>query len=684
MSYLHKRLSELEGEELREAVLERFKDDYDFRYESLGRDGGFEECDRLFEARSTDHDDDETVPRVNLIRRAVEDYLSVALSNIPRAKLYAQRHLPATLPEWERDLRLEILSTAESVINAYVKTIMKDNEYNDLVQLAVSQSAIFGVGYLRIAVDRSLDIAESMELRDLLAKAELSPEDMDRLEVLKNRVDICHIDTRDVYWEAGKRRAIGKGDDVAQRVSYVERVSTLTLREEYEDAVEAPELIRPGKFPFEIHEELPDHRDRDDTQTAVLTMWELEPVEKARVITGPDGEEVEIAYTDRLLVKVVIAGGELVEKEVYTGIPADDEDYEAGPLRLPIVPFYLRESVNHPYGYSIPLMLSLSEKFINAMRAIIYRSARKAVSTQGVVVAIPNLGDGDLEELEYVLEEGGVARLKGNTQGPFDIKDVVMPLNYNAAPINPAMLQSMNMEMDMFRRQSQQVDVEELASARSGAAKRAQVAAADRPKSISISMLAKSVEACYMAVYELIKIYHTPMIGVAVEIPGGGREYVILNEPYRANILVEDDNAASPENPYGFMLQPFEATLNSVNVPMYAEAEGRGALPLDMIARFQILIALQQAQIIEPETVRDLALDEEIKDMDDVARRRREAQQAAMQQAMMMTQMMGDPNTLNAQANSLGPLAGLAPTMGEVSQDAQQATGMGLPVQQIS
>lgn len=666
MSLIHKRLSDLNGEELTQAVLERFRIDYDFREESL--DGlGYETAEVLFEARSTDTDED-GIPRVNLIRRAVLDYLAVTLPNIPSAQLYAHRNIPGRLPEWERDIRMEAINQTEIVMNAYIKTILKDNEYNDLVQDAVVQSAVFGVGFLLVDIDRSNDIRESMELREILAKEVLSPEDMDRLEVLQNKIRIRHVDTRDVYLEGGKR----KFDDNMHRASVIERFSTLLLREEYGDKVDHPELIAPGKFPHGVDDHVTEDR-YDDTQTAVLTMWELEPVEKARMIEGPDGEEVEIPFTDWNLVKVVIAGGQLVEKEITTGLPDPESDEEAGPLRLPLVAFYLNQSVNHPYGFSIPLMLALSEQFINSMRAIIYKSAKKAVSTQGVIVAIPNLGDGDLEELNYVLEEGGVGHIKGNTQGPIDIRDMVMPLNYNAAPINPALMQALSMEMQMFGNQSQAVDPDELKNARTGAAKRAQMSASDRPKALSMTLLSPSVEKIHESVYELVRIFHTKEIGVEIEVPGGGRQFVVLNEVYRRNVMVQDSMYATPDNPRGFALEPIELTLNSTGISMYAEAEGRGKLPLDMIARFQILIALQQVGAITPETVRRIGLDEEIREMDDHIRRQQEQQM--MNQMLMQTMMMDDPAMQRASANALGQPQGLGILPGDMSRDARDETG---------
>lgn len=685
MGFTFTRFSTLTGEkkkkQLKQAVLERFRADFDWRESSVepfgnqsGQDsvgthgtigGGFREAARLFESRSTDTDED-GIPHVNLIRRAVEDFLAVIIGNFPKARLYAPRYLPgADVEEWERQMRLMVIEQAEDVINAYAKAIMKDNDYQSISRKALFQAGIFGVGYIYMYLDKSLDLRQSYELRTILSQEELSPKDISRLKFLSKRISFDHIDTRDVYWEAGKR-------DVTKciRVSIVEREALEVVRENYEDEVEDVRLIRPGKFPYEVAEtELADsaHTINDDNIVAVVTMYELEPVSAERVVTDSETEEEVVhPFTNWVLHKVVIAGGEVVEHNQHAGISMEGVD-EQGPIKfLPVVPLYVKESSDHPYGYSLPLMLELSEKFINAMRAIVYKSAKRAVSTQGVVVAIPNLGDGDLDELEYVLEEGGVGRIKGNNNLPFDIRDMVMPLNYNAAPINPSLMQAINMEMNAFNMQSQSVDMEALGSARSGSGKRAQIMAADRPKGLSIETVAKGVRRFYDTLFEYINSYHNEEIQVEVDIPGQGREVVTLNEHYSAVVPVED-----PNSPLGIVFRVIEATLNPTNIIMHAESETFGGLPLDMISRFQILVALQQAQILTPDTVRRLVLEDEIKAIDDIARARLQEQQAALQQSLLQQQFLESPE-IQRRLGGGAPTAGLSPTPNEVAQDQIQ------------
>ncbi len=681
MSFIYKRLSELVGEEQKKnllaATIERFQSDYAYRNSSttpipgqqVGTSigGGFTAAADLFESRSTDTDEDE-IPHINLIRRAVEDHLAVVVSNFPKAKMVAPQYLPGkTIQPWERDLRLMIIDAAQDVINMYMKAIMKDGDWQSESRRAVFQSGIFGVGYVMLFLDDTLDLRESYELRRLMIQEEFAPEDFDRINFLAKRISFKHIDSRDVYWEGGKRR-----HKDCLRVTVIEREATEVVREEYGDKVKNPALIKSGKFPYEVNESL--RRGSAgisyENQTAIMTMWELEPMQKERVLTNPEtGEEVTFPFTDWILHKIVIAGGELAEHEMLSAIPVEEDNEKVGPIKnLPVIPFYLKESTDHPYGYSMPLMLELSEKFINAMRAIIYKSAKRAVSAQGVVVNLPNMGEGDLEKINYVLEEGGVAPLVGNSNQPLDIRDMVMPLNYTTAPINPALMQAVSMEMDAFQMQSQTVDIAALSSARSGSAKRAQINAADRPKALSIETLGNGVRQFYEAMYEFIYTYHTDEVQVEIDVPGSGREVVTLNEPYVANTMVQlTDN---PQTVDDFEIQQVSMTLNPTNITMYAETDTFGGFPLDSISRFQIAIALQQAGVLVPETTRDLVLEPEIKSIDDANRARLEQQQAVAQQALLAQQAIEDPSIQRL-------IGGGAPLESLASDVAQQQVPQG-------
>lgn len=639
----HEDLSTLEAEQLASLIMRRFKADYDFRNQWIG-EGGFERSRKIYEAITGSNQTDETIPKVNLVRGAVEDFLSVAIMNIPRAKLKADRFISGSIPEWEKRIRRKVIEQSQEVINAYAESVLMENEYTDEVNEAVEHAAIYGVGYLEIGVDESVDLRDSQELRDLMnKKEELTPEEAGRLKVLSKRIKVKAIDPEGVYWQ---HHVDSVRKEEMHRVSKIDYASTQSLREAWADSdlIASVEQIRPGAFPYYVHESKTSEvysSDRQDTQCAVLTTWQMEPVDMERVEPGVDDEdEIVIGYRDWQITKTIIAGGALVSKETWTS--------KDGPIRLPIIPFYLRESVKHPYGWSIPLELEKSEEFINVLQTLIYKSAKKAASNQGVIIGIPNLGDGDLEEIQYMLEEGGVAQVTGkDPNGQIDLRNMVIPMPIGNTPISPALMQGMSLQMQMFNLQSDDQNENAIGQARSGIAKRTQIAAGDRTKTISITKLNRAVEMVYDSIYELIRLYHTDQIGITISLPGGGRDYIMLNEPYRKSLVVMDDEYVTPENPMGFAWVEFEDQLNSTTLRMKAEADGRGQLPLDMMTRFQIMFGLLQAGAIQPETMRELSLPREIRELDDDNVRKKLEQNPQVAQAMaafrMMNQVGGGP-----------------------------------------
>ena len=626
-------LSQVEpGPEMAQQILSRIKLDYSWRNQWLSNSGSknkegygdptaFDRAAELYESWTSGNEDDPTIPRVNMIHKAVEDFLSVAITNIPKTKMRADKFIGLDVPDWEKDIRREIIMQAEEVMNAYMNSIKNGNRYQDLKQRAVTHAAIFGVGYIYTEVDKSLDTRNDYIIRDLMNKEEeLTSEELDILDIKSNNICLKVIDPRDVFWRHSIRDVYDEG---MLRVSLIEYMDTETLREMYADSEFAdPRDIKPGNLHhfFEGYYRKGSIENIQSKTTPVITTYELELVPMERIVTTEEGEET-IDYDEWRMHKVVVVGNQTVEYESWTS--------EEGPLSLPITPIYLRKSVNHPYGWSLPLMLEKSEEYINAISTIIFKSARKAVSNQGVVIATPNLGDDDLEEIENVLEEGGIARITGNTtQGPIDIRDMVMPLNYTSAPINPVLIQAQQMQAKMFSGQSQEVDSGAVGAARSGSAKRAQIAISDRPKTISIATMSEGVEMVDRKLYELIRTFHNKQIVVMIDTPDGSKEQATLNETYEKNILVMDPEFESADNPLGFKIVPFEAVLNSTLINMNPISEGRSELPLDMVSRFQLGIALVQSQIITPDTLREFTLTDEMKAYDDRVRARMKLDQA--------------------------------------------------------
>ena len=683
-------LSELEpGDAMAQAVMSRMRLDYDWRNRWLSNvgnnsfgnpsvidDSSFDRAAELFEAMTSDGDS-EDIPRVNLIHKAVEDYLSVAITNIPRASMEPRRFIIGDVADWEKPIRLEIINMAVEVMNAYIKSTLLENHYDDLIQRAVTHSAIFGVGYIYTENDQSLDTRQSYEIRDLVnANRDLTEQEIERLMQLTNRINLKVIDPREVLWRHSVRDT---ADEDMLRVSVVEQMDTQALREMWRDSeyVDNPEAqIVSGNLPYFLRASekgISMSPTNTNSTTAMITMYELELVPMERVVELEDGSEETFPYDDWVMHKVTLAGKQLVDYQKW--------DSSEGPLRLPIQPIYLRKSVNHPYGWSLPLMLERSEEYINAVQSIIFQSALRAVSAQGVAVAIPNMGEDDLEELEHVLEHGGVARITGNNvQGPIDIRDMVLPMNFTQSTINPALVQAMNMQMNMFSTQSQEVDTGAIGAARSGAAKRAQIAVADRPKTISISMMSEGVEGVWDNIYELIRTYHQEEVQVTVDLPGGAKEQVTLNEPYQRNVLIMNEDAITPENPLGIESVVFEAVLNSTLIDMRAKSDGRSDLPLDLVSRYQLGVALVQTGAIEPETLRELVLsaNDELKAFDDAVKERKKNEQI---KAYLLQQQLGQQQQQQEAAGfSAGSFGGIAPQDQAADQQAAIDSVQGSPL----
>lgn len=632
--------SDIPIEELSQFIIEQIE--YDIAFRNAQTD--FDKSLDLYEKKSGDTDQD-GIPQENRVRRAVEDYLSVAIMNIPKASLRPIKDLYSYENMMERDLKTMVYDLTEKTINCYVNTILLESQYNDLLQTSLSDSAVFGVGYLKVDIDERANLRFDYELRDLLLKArnnEWTPEDAKRFKFLTKKIKVSWVDSRKVYWQHTVIRA---DDEQMQRVSIVDIYTTQSLKRKWsnnpysdEDDIKAgewPNFVRPRK----IEEQATGTPEGEEVSAEVTTYW-LEPYELKEKLTFfnelGDEEEIEIPQVEAYrLVKTVLAGGALVYHEVM------DFDEAVG-RHLPIVPFYLRESKNHPYGFSIPLMLELSQTFINLMRAIMFKSAKKAVSNQGVIVAIPEMGVGDEAEIDRILEEGGVAKLRfNNIQGPTDIRNMVMPVNYVQSPIQPSVLQAWQMEANTFDQQAQTLNLDAVASARSGSAKRAQAQVNDRPKTISVSLLSRAIENVYDLIYEYIRTHHKDRAKINIRLDGGARETVYLNDPYSMKIPYMDANGQlfpDPFNPEEPFMMETSFKLNDTGLIFIAESEGRGDIPLDPIQRLQYATLLKQNQFITPSFARDIVLNADMMAKDDMYKEKEKKEQMEQMQQMMQLQ----------------------------------------------
>jgi hypothetical protein len=588
-----------------------------------------------------------------------------------------------------RSILADVQRITEESMNLYVKNVMRKADAANHRDRAVKHSAIFGVGYLLVDVDQSGDTRHSADLRYLINKPildEYDPEgnlvregwteqDAKLYKLLSKRIRVRHIRSEDVVWQEG----ILTVDDTMLRVHYMERFSTAQLRKVWNN----DQILATTTLPTSVYDETPQQAGGSPyNTTTVLTTYELVPYSLEKIaIAEDDTEIVSVRATDWFLVKTVIAGSQLLEKKVYSTVEGGRG--EKSSVKLPLVPYYLQESEEHPYGYALPLQLETSEEFINRMYFIMYKAAKKAVANQGVIINASALGKEDIARINTVLDEGGVVPVRGlpGQEQRLDLQKVVQPLNYVQSQLPAAMIEATRAEESAFQAQSGALNTAALDRSRSGAGKRAQVAANDRPKTVSINLLGRAQQRLHEVVYDQIQNHHTEYVAVPVDMPGKGRQLVVLNEPYERILPVfdqlgnpvTDPSAVEPGNESGIVMKPFRTVINATTTSMHAIPETRADLPADMLSRYQLLAAMQSTDTISPRTARDLTLSDEIRAIDDANREKDQAEleRQQQQQLALLAQQGMLPGQENAGGGASFPELEQAGANGNLLQDDQ-------------
>ncbi len=649
------RLSEMDDATLVMRQLAALKEDKDWR-ELHTR---FEISRWLYERRTSDQNSTSStrgIPTRNLIRRAVDDRHALALTNIPKTKLKATLDIDQTETFVQRFVAVSAGQQAEITLNAHVENIITDNRFDDLRTSALKHSAIYGVGYIKVDIDQTADTRYSAQLRALMRKPlwEWTEKDANAYAFLSNRIGIEHVNAPDVYWQHGIRAV----DKSMMRVSIVERAEVNMLRRLYDN----PE-IRTGQFPWDLDED----PHNDGTIAAVLTTWELEPVTVIKSLETTEGEMLgEVEANEWVMVKTVIAGGQLVEKVITANFEDEENGIEEGSIQLPIIPYYLQKSEEHPYGYSIPEQMEVSEEFINRMYLIMYKTARKAASNGGLIINASLLGEGDFEKIQTMLDQGGAAAIRGSqrqSQNP-DLSKVVVPVNPHNAQLPVSVVEAVRNEEAAFREASGTVNLAAISRARSGSGKRAEVVAADRPKTAQVGYMATSEELVWEAVYNLVQIYHRDHVNVPVDIPGEGRKMVPLNMEVSRIVPVLDDTGAPVFNeafaneevagpffnPMGVAMQEVSFIINDVTLNMKAISDGRSELPHDPVQRLQIVSAMHQLAPLEIETLQELLLPRDIRAINEAHKQKRMERERQMQEQLLGLGQMPTGDVLPGQS----------------------------------
>lgn len=619
-------------DELAQDRLEKWKDDYEWRRRYVDMESylNFYEGDADDESnREMVETDDEGFPRINLTQRSIDDSVYFVTRNLPDARLRASRtHLSTEMDPLERDLRLTNIQITEDTMNSLMDTILEQNSYRDKVEKAILDAGIYGIGYLFTGIDRDTSVLQSKELRGLIEKAKSgerwTQKDAKRYKQITQRPDISYYDARRVAMMAGVKRF---DSPRMLRCSVLEHYRTDSLKRTYSD-VEGISRLTPGGIDHYLEKEQDKKLDAIDVRTSsLLTTWEIEPFEDTVVIPGT---ERVASFTNARMIKTVVAGDILVERKVW--------EADEGHMSLPVVPFKFRESRRHPYGRSQAKSLIQSEKLVNKVRSMMYKSGLNSIRPNGVSVFVQNLAPGDKDELEDSFEEGGPAFITGNMVGNevSDIREIVMPHTFASSPLDPALRQMMNMEMDAFRFNSSKGSEEAVERARTGRSKRAQISFNDRPKNFSVLQITGSVKRLYENMYEIMQSVYDDDKAPAEILSENGRQEVRLNERMTLRdmpVLDEqgnkrtDPSLVSEQNPDGMVTRDLEFVLNSTNFDMDARVENRAELPFDIPSRHKIVRQLEADRYLSHEFARRLILSDEMRLRDDMHRRDQRRQQ---------------------------------------------------------
>ena len=633
--YKREWISELDDEQkIVQRVQHQFYQDAQWRDRCMGGRNAYREMARLYENTSGKNPIDPDLPDLTRIRESVEDLVSVAMTNDPKAHLRQNEPIDLDLKPEVRQFLLDQYIEAERNINSYVNTIFAQNQYNDIRSDCLRQSGIFGMGCVHWYLDENVSSAKNFKVRRLVGKPvpEWTDEDWKVYNRAKDSICAKHIDTRDVFWQQGIRSAFS---DEMSRVHILAKKSRKEMQ-----ALHPDKTIRSCRPPYYVRVQ-PEASDQAET-VGVLTTYQFETVDVIKEVGPEDNPTQRVAIRVERMVKTVIAGGELLERKIWS----PEEEYEDGPLRLPVVPYYLFESIDHPYGFPLTKALKAVQEFLNRLHLLIFQQGMKSVSPQSLgIIANKLAADDDPTEIVRKLREG--LPILFNSPDVQNINEIVQPIQNLASSVNPALLQMTRMAEDHFQKVSMAPNREAIARAESGTAKRTEIAAADRAKTPMIESTSKSEERSKDVCFEFLRSYRSEPHEASVRREAGNRETVGFNQDAVGFLPVDDPMTGLPVqneayesevNPEGFAFDPVEYKENSLDIEMVAEAEGRGDLPLTFEGRMVTVASMLQNGLIALETGREIALPEAIKARDDQNRQREAEQQM---EAMMMQEMDG-------------------------------------------
>lgn len=586
---------------------------------------------RLYETVGAKAVDSDGIPTENIVQPATNDLMAAAVASMPKCRLRVEPNFSRAEDAAEADALWQAAQETERRINLVVDHTMQRSELPDVNEKTVRQAAIFGMGVEGVWIDRTLD-DRIAEVKQLTMRFEqegwLSDADWKRLDHLSKRVEVRNFDCRDVVWQRGVRSAYNRAEML--RCSYYELLTTEGARARYAD-----DKIMPGQGVWYVGSDRREDYGRSE-RTGVVTTWEqhreaktLEKTQHFMGLSGMKGVRRVLPFTSTVMVKTTVAGGRLVDVEVW--------DSSEGLVELPFAPFYLRESQEHPYGLCIPLLYEQQQAFRNRIRNLIYKQAFKSFAGAGGLIDGQELPSNmSAEDITEALRRGDWVKVDlGDSSRNKKLTDIFMPGSQVVDGVAPALIQIYQMHIAEASRSSEMVDVDALARARTGKAKELQLAQSDRPKTITLGHLSQATERVYDLTCKTIKALRGNET-VRESVPGAPGGFVGLNEREQVDIPrldPEGNPIQTPipmsEYPDGVVTRKTEVVYGDLSLETFAQAESRGSLPHQMTQRLQLLDLLaQEERYIQQDTARELVLDPDLLARDNANRQKRaEAQQ---------------------------------------------------------
>lgn len=612
-------------------------------------------------------------PVWNKIHKALEAFYAFGIQGIPRCSLKARaREIDGP---WNPDILAFYAREARETtdrINRLVTSDFDRNQYPDLRDQVVKDAAIAGFGAVRFDDDEVLDMRDprvNRLRRDRLAVGR-SARRRQILERIKGETRMRREHPSDVVFQAGVASAYGQNADQEML-----RVSTVHIRDTEDLRRQNPgkEINSYGGRGYQRYRKgrgasggrttngAEDLRRGTATSTAVVTTWEVvrrrTNVVTQETMVGEDGMPYTAVHRDveetAVMVKTVIAGDTLLSVRTWT------QDERA--MDLPVVPVYMKEHPNHPYGYSMAMLLKRSQDLINKYRLMVFTQGAKAISNQSTFLDGRFLGpEDDPDAITEGMRNGDTIVIHGNQdeddplamrQHAFD-KLLVSPAASAMGGITAALGQIIQMEEASFQGMSEMVDVAEMTRARTGLGKQKAKEINDQSKTSVYSLLARFVERLYeLGARNWWRIEDDQVVPVEsgyVRVNEVVRETVRrfgpdeqpLKNPYYDPELAAMYEAAAipvpPEMTQEFLTMEVEGLFGNTWADVTANADTRTWLPTDPMLRLQALASLAEGMeglgLITNDTLRDEVLPEDLKARDDEHREKRAEDQRAMAQ----------------------------------------------------